>query len=439
MAAFPAGSRPFQIIDSTLKIPLQILASPARFPYIGCSMVAQSKLGACQMHLTKSILDRLSYGRTGNAADYYWHDALPGFAIRVYPSGRKSFVIAYRTSAGTKRFFTLGDYGSLTLASARDLARKQLQRAREGFDHQAEKRAMRAQMTFSELAERYLDHAAARGKKSIKDDRQRLRDHILPKLGHIKLSEITLRSLQLLHERIAKSTSNGTANRCAALIKKIFSVAVDWEIIKASPAKSLKMLREAPPRDVVLTPDQCRALLQACDDDTNPYAAALFELAMLTGRRVGELLALKWEHVDLEKRRLRLPDTKVGEQQYVFLNVAAADVLRRLPRIEGNPFVIAGERTGRPLNFYRRAWLRILHRAGLEFFPPHGLRHNYASLLVAAGVPLETVGQLLGHKSSLTTRKYAHHRPEHLHRASGIFSEVIDLGTERQRRRSSGG
>ena len=76
-------------------------------------------------------------------------------------------------------------------------------------------------------------------------------------------------------------------------------------------------------------------------------------------------------------------------------NRGAAAVLRTLPRLEGTPYIIAGKVPGRPLNFYRRAWTRILDKAGLEHFPPHGLRHNYASTLVAAGVYIEQVGHLL--------------------------------------------
>ncbi len=131
---------------------------------------------------------------------------------------------------------------------------------------------------------------------------------------------------------------------------------------------------------------------------------------------------------------MTLPQTKVGERQFVYLNEPAAAVLRTLPHIEGNPYILAGAAPGKPLNFYRRAWNRILKRTDIDPFPPHGLRHNYASTLVAAGVPLETVGHLLGHKNTVTTRKYAHHRPDHLHRAAEIFTDVIDFKVEKEKR-----
>jgi integrase len=386
------------------------------------------------MGLTKLSIDRMAYAKDGGAADYRWDNQLRGFGVRVYPSGLKAYVLAYRAPSGRKRFLLIGRHGELTVQQARQLAQQALARVREGHDPQADRQAKRAEMTFAELAERYLDHEKMRGKRSLKDDRQRLRDHILPVIGKRRLSEIDLRGLQDLQKRIVANTSNSTANRCSALVRRILNVAVDWSLIPSSPARSLKLLREPPPRDIVLSPDECRAVLQACRAEPNIHAGALFILAMRTGRRIGELLKLRWADVDLDRRRLTIHETKAGERQYVYLTAEAAELLRTLPHIASNPFVFAGKMPGKPLNFYRPAWTRILRRAGLAHFPPHGLRHNLASTLVAEGVPLETVGDLLGHKSSLTTRKYAHHRPEHLHRAADTFSKVIDLDRERRKR-----
>ncbi len=385
------------------------------------------------MKITKSAVDRMAYARSGKAADYRWDDLLMGFGVRIYPSGRRAFVITYRNATGTKRFVTLGNYGELTVKQARSLAQDKLAEVRHGRDPQAERQQKRSEMTFAELAERYIDHVEHH-KRSWKDDQQRLRDHILPVLGKRKLSEVTLRPLQQLHAAVKDRLTPATANRCAAQVKHMFNVAVEWGLLDASPARYLKLFREPPPRDIVLTPEQCRALIDACDADENVFAAALFKLAMFTGRRTGELLNMKWSDVDLDRAIITLAETKAGERQFVYLNDLALAVLRTLPSVADNPYVIVGDVPGRPLNFYRRAWVRILKRAGLDHFPPHGLRHNYASMLIAAGEPLEVVGHLLGHKNSVTTRKYAHHRPDHLRRAAETFGNVIDFGVEREKR-----
>jgi len=370
------------------------------------------------MKLTNTTIKAMDYEKANNKADLRFDDDLRGFGVRVYPSGRKSFFVSYRNKSGTKKRHTIGDFGLFTPTKARGLAQDILAGVRQGSDPQTDRQEKRQEDTFAELAERYLEYAKDR-KRSYRSDAQRMRDHVLPSLGPKKLSEISLHQLQTIHTSVKKKLSPATANRVAALIKHVFTMAGKWSLITENPARHLTMFPEPPPRDIVVSPEDCRKLIDACDKDDNIFAGALFKLAMFTGRRVGELLNAKWEHVDLDTGVLTLPQTKAGERQFVYLNEAAEAVLRNLPHLAGTPYIIAGSVPGKPLNFYRRAWKRILKRAELDYFPPHGLRHNYASTLVAAGVPIEQVGHLLGHKNIETTRKYAHHRPDHLRKASG--------------------
>ena len=385
------------------------------------------------MKLTNTAIKNLKYEKAGNKADLYFDDELRGFGIRVYPSGRKSFFVSYRNASGTKKRHTLGNYGEFTATEARRLAQGMLADVRRGSDPQSEKQEKRGEITFADLTKRYLDYVQHH-KRSWKDDSQRMKSHVLPAIGHRKLSEITLQRLQRIHSEVKKNRTPATANRVAALIKHTFNMAVKWGCLEQSPAQHLTMFREPPPRDIVLSPDDCSKLIKACDSDENEFAAALFKLAMFTGRRIGELVNSKWDHVDLDKRIIAIPETKSGERQFLYLNELATDLLHGIPRIAGNPYIIVGTKPGQPLIYYQRPWERILKRAGLDFFPPHGLRHNYASTLVAAGVPLETVGHLLGHKNSITTRKYAHHRPDNLHRAAETFTDVIDFKVEKEKR-----
>ena len=386
------------------------------------------------MNLTNTAIKHMTYEKANNKADLRFDDDLRGFGVRVYPSGRKAFFISYRNESGTKKRHTIGDFGVFTATSSRKFAQDLLAETRRGIDPQVDRQDKRDELTFEELADRYIEEYSKVKNKSWKDDAQRLRDHLIPAIGKRKLAEITLTQLQKIHARIKNEKSPATANRVAALVKRVFTIADEWNLIDKNPSTKLKMFQEPPPRDIVLTPDQCRLLIDACDADENVFAAALFKLAMFTGRRVGELLGAKWTDVNLDTAVLTLPTTKAGERQFVYLNEPAAAVLRTLPRIHDNPYIIAGQAKGKPLNFYRRAWNRILERTDIEPFPPHGLRHNYASMLVAEGVPLETVGHLLGHKNSITTRKYAHHRPDHLHRAAETFTDVIDFKTEQEKR-----
>ncbi len=391
------------------------------------------------MNLTKTAVDKLAYsktvkpditgGKAAYSADYYWDDQIKGFGVRVYPSGKKSFVITYRNQTNSKRFFTLGDYGVLTVTEARDMPKKKLAEVLHGDDPQAEREEKRKEITFIELSHQYLNQVKGH-KRSWKKDEQRLRDHILPVIGKRKLTEITYNELVNLIIKIKDKTSPSTANRCIALIKHMLKREMDEQ----SPAKKLKIYPEPPSRDIVLTVDEIHRLIEACDVDENIIISSLFKMAMFTGRRPGELKNAKWQDVNLERRIWRLPHTKAGEQQYVPLNDLALSVLQALPRKQENPFVFYGEKEGKSINFYHRAWLRIVKRAKITYIPPYGLRHNYASMLIGGGVPLATVQPLMGHKSITTTMRYAHHRPDHLFDGTGRFGDIISFNAEKKKR-----
>jgi integrase len=375
--------------------------------------------------LGERSIERMAYEGLNGSRDVRWDTEVSGFGVRVYPSGGKAYVLTYRNSSNRKKLMTLGKVRELKLKAARDLARELLSEVRHGNDPLDEKQAKRQEATFNELADQYLDYEQVRGKRSLKDDRQRLRDHIRPAIGGRRLTEITHRDLLKMQTKIAAATSNGTSNRCTALTRRMLNVAVEWGMLEVSPANKLKQLPESKPRDIFLSLDELQAIIRACDEDENIYAAALFKLAMFTGRRIGELKSMRWDQVDLETGVLTIPETKAGDLQRAYLNQPAIQVLASLPRVEGNPHVIVGRVPGQPLNAYRKSWDRILKRAGLEPFPPHGLRHSFASQLVVSGTPLETVGELLGHKSPLTTRKYTHFRSQHLKQAANAFGTFL--------------
>lgn len=366
-------------------------------------------------------------------AQYLWDDRLKGFGARIFPSGRKSFIISYRNEANTKRFYTIGNFPNITVDQARKIAQSKLLEASQGNDPQASRQQKKKEMNFSELADQYLEYSKEH-KRSFKDDQQRLRDHLLPALGKKKLSSITLSMLQTHMSSLRKKLSDSTVNRCIALVKHMFTMAGRWQIIETSPAQYLTPYKEPAPADIVLSPEQCQRILTACKIESNLYAAGLFQLALLTGRRIGEIRTAKWDDVtyytddhDQQRVRLTIRSTKSGEQQHVFLNDMAAMVLKGLPPVLNNPYIIAGEALGKPIQTYAKAWRRILKEADISYFKPHGLRHNYISMLIAAGEPMDVVGNLVGHKNSVTTKKYAHHRPEWLQKSTDKFGEVINF------------
>jgi integrase len=138
-----------------------------------------------------------------------------------------------------------------------------------------------------------------------------------------------------------------------------------------------------------------------------PSSIAAIRLLMLTGCRLGEIMNLKWEHVDIPAKALRLPDSKTGAK-VVHLGRPAIDVLERIERVEDNPWVIVGTLPGGRLSDLQPFWQRVRARAGLKDVRIHDLRHTFASTAVASGQGLPMIGKLLGHTQVQTTARYAH-------------------------------
>lgn len=139
----------------------------------------------------------------------------------------------------------------------------------------------------------------------------------------------------------------------------------------------------------------------------NPYPSAAVKLLLLTGARRGEIVGLQWQDVDVERKYLRLPDSKTGAK-VILLNEAALEVIQSLPRVANNLHVIPGVRDGARLVGIDKIWVRIRAAAGLHDVRLHDLRHSFASIAVGDGLSLPIIGALLGHKHAATTPRYAH-------------------------------
>ena len=134
-------------------------------------------------------------------------------------------------------------------------------------------------------------------------------------------------------------------------------------------------------------------------------------LLIFTGCRVSEILTLKWQDVALDKGLLLLPDSKTG-RKVIHLNGAAIGILKNLPRVSANPFVIVGNKEGHHFENISKVWRKLRDRAGLEPVESasgqlqnvrlHDLRHTFASMAAAGGASLPMIGKLLGHTQAQT-------------------------------------
>jgi len=357
--------------------------------------------------LTKAAIDAATYTGTNNARCVLWDDEVPGFGCRIFPSGRKGFVLSYR-AAGRSRLLTIGTNGVLTLDQARTVARSELAKVEtEGADPVAAREQERQGETMRDLCAAYMDrHGNA--KKSGDEDQRRINAYVLPKWGSLKARAITRPDVETLHRTIGKRAPY-EANRVLALLSKMFELARRWGFVPdghGNPARDIDRFTEAK-RDRWVTHDELPRLAQAINEEPNASARAALWLYLLTGARKTELLTAQWSDVDWTRAELRLPDTKAGRVHYIPLSPPAVALLRDLPQTEGNPYVLPGKLPGAHLVNISKPWGRVRTAAGVADVRLHDLRRTVGSWLAQSGNSLHLIGRVLNHSNQSTTAVYA--------------------------------
>ena len=259
-------------------------------------------------------------------------------------------------------------------------------RIADGTDLATVREADRAAQTVAELCQRYLDDHARQHKKasSAHTDERNIENHVKPFLGSLLVRDVTRADIDRFKRAIRdgktkrgrpkdKDSKNrgreapggeGAANRCLALVSKMFNLAERWEWRpeNSNPVRHVPKYRENRHERYLLTEEMGRlgdALAKAEAEGTeSSHVVAAIRLLMFTGARLGEILTLMWEHVDLERRMLDLPDSKTGRKR-IFLAAPALQLLAGLPRIEGNPYVIVGDKPKAHLVNLQKPWGRI--------------------------------------------------------------------------------
>ncbi len=329
--------------------------------------------------------------------NYIAFDAeLPGFGVRVMPSGKRFFLVQYRRHGRTRRVM-LGQFGPLTAELARRRALMLLAQARSGeSDPAADRDALRQSLTVEQLGARFLkEHVAVRCKPTTQAEYLRSVELFIdPFFGKQRVRSVTTADVAELHGSLSHVPYQ--ANRTLGVLSKMMNLAEIWGLRDrhSNPCEDIQRYPEHK-RERFLSLREVKALgrvLDAAELDRSEgkYACSAFRLLLLTGCRLSEIQKLQWEHVYLEEGELRLPDSKTGAKT-VHLGAAAIALMRGLPRIEMNPFVIAGKKPGSFLTDLQRPWRRIRGAAGLEDVRIHDLRHTFASGGLAVGEGLSMI------------------------------------------------
>jgi integrase len=273
----------------------------------------------------------------------------------------------------------------------------------------AEKIARKEAPTMAELTKRFLaEHAEAKRKVSTADEYRRLLDKVIvPALGDRKVADVARADIAKLHH--ANRAAPYQANRVLAILSKMFNLAERWGLRPdgSNPCRHVEKFAERK-RERMLSRVELGRLGDALASfNFSPYAAAAVKLLVFTGARLGEMLGLRWDWIDFDRGEARLPDSKTGAKT-LHLPPPAIAVLAELPRLDGNPYVIAGQKEGAALVNLEKPWRAIRKAAGLDDVRLHDLRHAFASVAASSGMGLPIIGKMLGHSQPATTARYAH-------------------------------
>lgn len=404
---------------------------------------------------------------------------IKGFICKITPKGRRVYMLYYRTHEGRERKPAIGEHGKITCEQARDIAKRWMAIIHDGGDPSLDKQNSRKAETLADLAEKYMaNHAIHKKPASATEDQRMWNLHILPTLGRHSINSITKQDVLRLHHNM-KATPVA-ANRVIALLSKAFNLAMEWGIgsLTVNPAKGIKKYSEQSretflsPRDLTLISE----VLKECEVEGVEMASVItaIRLLIITGCRRNEILALKWNWIDLGSGTIDFPDSKTGKKT-LYLSPAAIEILSATSRSPQSPYVCVGKDGIQHLVNIQKPWNRIRTRAECyrliallaekegwkddevvaakskaregDFLPQiqykaqqsgvdtesgnlidvriHDLRHSFASTAAASGMSLFMIGKLLGHKNSRTTERYAHLIGDPMREAANIIGGRI--------------
>ncbi len=274
--------------------------------------------------------------------------------------------------------------------------------------------------SFSGFAAYWLDlHVKVNLKPSTyRSYEQTLRVHLVPFFGDTNLREITVERVEAYKAAKSSTHSAKTVNNHLGILGKLFADAVKWEYADRNPAHEVQPLR-LPPQDGFnfWEPEQSSAFLEAVKEK-RPEWHPFFLCALHTGMRLGELCALRWQELDLDKGQIHVKRSrshgvvttpKSGRSRTIAMSSALKAALREHKPTEPGELVFPYRKGG----YLDRAKIKSTFRtciraAGVPTIRLHDMRHTFASQLVMRGVPMRGVQQLLGHSTLEMTMRYAH-------------------------------
>ena len=370
-----------------------------------------------------------------------------GLALRVTPTGKKSFVYRYWRHGKAKRY-TIGSYPSISLKKAREKAESLYESVNDGNDPLEERKAKQKKpdvITFKELSKIYDGIHLPTLRESLRDYHTwAMKTKVLPTIGKKNLKDVSQQDVIKLLDKIAiKGDAKATANKVRSRLHHMFEFARGRGYVTSNPVSDTKPYEGGNNQsERFYSADEIKNILQVIEQINEP-ARSYLKIIMLTGQRRTETLMMKWENITHEKDdefegwiwTIPKQYAKSNRDHVVPLSPMARDVLSRLKERAGeNPFVFAsgaGDDIPIGLKTVKRAVKKIKDESGVSDYRLHDTRRTVATWLAKLGTPAEVVSKVLNHKTggggSLVTRIYNRYeyRPER-QKALNRWSQQIE-------------
>jgi len=362
------------------------------------------------------------------AAYVVWDDRQHGLAIRVQPTGSKSWYVVY-SLRNRVRWYHLGNANAIGLAGARKLAAEVMLDVIRGKDPAAERKAERGAGTFAELAERYLEQHAKKHNKSWQQPDRLVRRYLLPKWGKLQAATIVRADVKAIMAKIAAPI---LANQVLAAGSSIFSWAVKQEFLAANPCRGVDR-NETRSRERILADSEVPLFWTAFDDAGLVVSCALKTL-LLTGQRPGEVTHMRrehlkdgwWEMPGAPVPELAWPGTKNGASHRVWLPAPVREILAELDDGATTGFVFAG--ANKRLDGAMRA---VCSQLGVERATPHDLRRTHGSTITALGFGRDAMNRVQNHIEGGIATVYDRHAyaEENRRVMEAVAGKIVALAT----------
>lgn len=252
--------------------------------------------------------------------------------------------------------------------------------------------------------------------------------------GEKFMDEITPGDVQRFIQERKTSTKpkvcNATINRGLTVLQTIFSKAIDSEDygIERNPVKKVDRLKEDSHRERILTLEEMNRLLEAASNASGGCLPLFLVIALNTGMRKGEILSLKWEHVDFKDKQLMVTRerSKSGKGRQVPMNSIVEGELKKLN--QKHDYIFYSPQTGSHIRHIKEAFWAACRKAKIENLTVHDLRHTAASFLVNdCGIDIVTASKILGHSKIDMTMKYIHPSDEHKQRGIDRLGSIFEV------------